>query len=130
MATGGYGFGRSIDRPFETVVDDVRAALAGQGFGVVTEIDLRRTLKEKLDLDRSPYVILGACNPGYAAEVLDTEPELGLFLPCNVIVYEHGGKTRVSIVDPSAMLEMAGTAGIGEIATQVRDKLQAALEAI
>ena len=130
MSSSGYGFGRVVDRPFADVLTDVRRSLKEQGFGVVTEVDVKQTFKEKLDREVAPYVILGACNPGYAAEVLGTEPELGLFLPCNVIVYEHDGKTRVSVVDPSAMLEMAGTAGIGEIATQVRDRLQAALEAI
>jgi len=126
----GYGLGRSIDRPFEEVVEDVRKALAEHGFGVITEIDVRRTLKDKLDLDRPPYVILGACNPGFAAKVLATEPELGLFLPCNVIVYEHQGGTRVSAVDPSALLESTGEGAVADVAGEVRTRLQAVVEAL
>jgi len=130
MAPSGYGFGKTVDRPFVDVVADVRAALGEQGFGIITEIDVRQTMKDKLDRDTRPYVILGACNPRFAAEVLESEPELGLFLPCNVLVFEARGGTRVSAVDPSALLQMAGDTGLASIADQVRERLAAAIEAV
>lgn len=126
----GYGFGKVVQRPFAGVLEDTRAALLEQGFGVVTEIDVQATIKEKLGRDMPPYVILGACNPRFASEVLESEPELGLFLPCNVLVFEAPDGIRVSAVDPSAMLELAGDTGLRSIADQVRERLAAAVEAV
>jgi uncharacterized protein (DUF302 family) len=128
--TGSYGIGRLVRRPYAEVVADVRAALAEQGFGVITEIDVKATLKEKAGRDRRPYAILGACNPSYAADVLEAEPELGLFLPCNVVVYEVEEGVRVSAVDPSVMLEMAGDSGVTGVAAEVRQRLQTAVEQV
>jgi len=128
--TGSYGIGKLVRRPYAEVVADVRAALAEQGFGVITEIDVKATLKEKAGRDRRPYVILGACNPSYAADVLEAEPELGLFLPCNVVVYEVEEGVRVSAVDPSVMLEMAGDSGVTGVAAEVRQRLQTAVEKV
>jgi uncharacterized protein (DUF302 family) len=128
--TGSYGIGKLVRRPYTEVVADVRTALKEQGFGVITEIDVKATLKEKIDRDRRPYVILGACNPAFAAQVLDADPELGLFMPCNVVVYEVDEGTRVSAVDPSVMLEMAGDSGLTGIAAEARQHLQAAVEKV
>jgi uncharacterized protein (DUF302 family) len=130
MTGTSFGLGKLVTRPFSEVLADVRAALSEQGFGVITEIDAQATIQQKLGRERPPYVILGACNPAFAAEVLDADPEMGLFMPCNVVVYEAPGGTRVSAVDPSAMLEMAGDSGLAGVAAEVRRRLQAAVEAV
>jgi uncharacterized protein (DUF302 family) len=130
MTASSYGFGKLVARPFADVLADVRAALKEQGFGIITEIDAQATVKEKIGRDRPPYVILGACNPTFADQVLDADPEMGLFMPCNVVVYEAADGTRVSAVDPSAMLEMAGDSGLVGVAAEVRRRLQAAVEAV
>jgi uncharacterized protein (DUF302 family) len=106
----------------------VREALKQEGFGIITEIDVAATMKEKLDRDVAPYVILGACNPGYAHQVLEADQELGLFLPCNVVVYETADGTRVSAVDPEAMLRLSGNKDLAAIATEVKVRLQRAVE--
>ena len=102
--SGAYGFGTTLPVPFDEAVDRTTAALKAEGFGVLTTIDVRQTLKEKLDVDFEPYVILGACNPKLAYRALQAEHELGLLLPCNVIVHEHGGMSAVSVIDPAQML--------------------------
>ena len=124
MTDPGYGFGRTVASPYAEVVQRVRAALKDEGFGVITEIDVKTTMKEKLDRDVAPYVILGACNPGYAHQVLQADPELGLFLPCNVIVYEAADGTHVSAVDPEAMLGLSGNQDLAQIATEVKARLE------
>jgi uncharacterized protein (DUF302 family) len=104
----GYGFGTTLAAPFDEAVERTTEALKAEGFGVLTTIDVRQTLKEKLDIDFEPYVILGACNPQLAHRALLAEHELGLLLPCNVIVHEHAGMSAVSIVDPAQMLGVVG----------------------
>jgi uncharacterized protein (DUF302 family) len=99
-----YGIGTSLDLPFAAAVEAVTVALKAEGFGVLTTIDVRQTMRDKLDIEFEPYVILGACNPQLAHRGLQAEHELGLLLPCNVIVHEHEGKRAVSIVDPIQML--------------------------
>lgn len=116
--------------PFAAAVDAVRAALAAEGFGVLTEIDVQATLKAKLDVDRPPYLILGACNPPYAHRALGLEPELGALLPCNVAVYEDGGATRVSGVDPVAQLGIVGNPQLDEVAHEIRERIERALAAV
>lgn len=128
MSHPGYGFGRTVATGHAEVVARVREALKQEGFGVITEIDVAATMKEKLDRDVAPYVILGACNPGYARQVLEADPELGLFLPCNVIVYETADGTRVSAVDPEAMLGLSGNQDLAGIAVEVKARLQRAIE--
>ena len=108
----------------------VRQALTEEGFGVITEIDMAATLKAKLDKDMPPYKILGACRPPLAASAVDAEPDIGLLLPCNVVVYEHAGRTVVAALDPHAMLSMAGAAGIDEIADDAKGRLERALAAV
>ena len=102
-----YGFGTTLDSPIDEAVERTTAALKAEGFGVLTRIDVDKTLKAKIGVDVEPYVILGACNPGFAHRALQAEPELGLLLPCNVIVYKVGDKSAVSIVDPTQMLGVA-----------------------
>ncbi len=103
-----YGIGTSLDMPFAEAVEEVTAALKVEGFGILTTIDVRQTMRDKLDIEFEPYVILGACNPQLAHRGLQAEHELGLLLPCNVIVHEHEGKTAVSVVDPVQMLDVVG----------------------
>ena len=98
-----------VDLPFAEALNRTRTALPAEGFGVITEIDVRKTLKEKLNIDKAPYVILGACNPQLAHRALSADPEVGLLLPCNVIVYEiSGGRTVIEAVDPMSMLGLMG----------------------
>ena len=107
-----------------------RAALADQGFGVLTEIDVKATLKKKIDVDVEPYVILGACNPKMAHHAIGMEPHIGVMLPCNVIVRQVGKDVEVSAVDPMAAFAPIGNAALEPVAAEVRDMLQAAVDAI
>ena len=127
-----YGFGTTIDAPYDETVTRVREALAAEGFGVLTEIDVRATLKTKLDVDFRPYVILGACNPPLAHRALTTEPEIGLLLPCNVVVHagDDEGTTVVSVMDPEAALSLAGNDSITSVATDVKARMQRVLDAL
>jgi uncharacterized protein (DUF302 family) len=115
---------------YEQAVERTTAALKEQGFGVLTEIDVKATLKEKLDADFRKYVILGACNPSLAHQALTTELEIGLLLPCNVIVYEENGGSVVSIADPLSMLGMVGNPKLEPVADEARIRLQRVIEAL
>ncbi|PJF21002.1 MAG: ABC transporter ATP-binding protein [Phototrophicales bacterium] len=125
-----YGIRRILDVPYETAIEKITAALKEQGFGVLTEIDMKATLKKKLDVDVDQYVILGACNPHLAYTALQKEQEIGLLLPCNVIVYAHEGKSVVSILDPEVMMGVTDNDALKSIAGQAREKLEAALNMI
>jgi uncharacterized protein (DUF302 family) len=127
-----YGIGTTIDLPYEAAVERTREALAKEGFGVLTEIDVRATLKKKLDLDTRPYVILGACNPALAQRALSAERDIGLLLPCNVIVYEadQPGKSVVAAMDPLEALALTGNDEVRPIAEEARTRLDRALKAI
>lgn len=124
-----YGFGVTLDAPYETAVERTREALAGEGFGVLTEIDVRSTLKRKLDVDFRPYIILGACNPPLAHQALSAERDIGLLLPCNVIVYatDDPARSRVAIMDPEAALSLAGNDAIAPLAAEVKSRLERVL---
>ncbi|NOR72740.1 MAG: DUF302 domain-containing protein [Mariprofundaceae bacterium] len=112
----------------ETAITD---ALKEVGFGVLTRIDVADTLKKKIDYDKAPYVILGACNPKVASQALEMEEELGLLLPCNVIVYEGGsGETIISIIEPEAMLSVVNRDDMGVLAKEIRGLLQKALASV
>jgi uncharacterized protein (DUF302 family) len=124
-----FSFGGETQFSFEDAVSKIQEALKEQGFGVLTEIDAKKVLKEKLDIDRRPYKILGACNPNFAHQALDMIPEIGVLLPCNVLVYENeNGGVIVSAMDPEAALGLVGDPGIKEIAKEVRKRIEGALE--
>jgi uncharacterized protein (DUF302 family) len=125
-----YGFGAHLDLPYETAIARVKDALKAEGFGVLTEIDVRRTLQEKLGVEMAPYVILGACNPPLAHRALEAEPEVGLLLPCNVVVRAEGDGSRVDIADPEAMLGIVGNPALTALATEARARLTRALTAL
>ena len=127
----GYALSTTVDRPFDDTVEAVRAALQDQGFGVLTEIDLRATLKAKLDVDIEPQVILGACRPPLAHAALQAEPSIGLLLPCNVVVRSAGAsRTVVEALDPDTMVELTGNDHLAEVATDARTRLRAALDTV
>lgn len=127
----GYALSRTVNRPFDDTIADVRAALQDQGFGVLTEIDLKATLKAKLDVDIEPQVILGACRPPLAHAALQAEPSIGLLLPCNVVVRGTGrDQTVVEALDPATMVDLTGNEGLNQVTTDARTRLEAALDAV
>lgn len=128
MLTSGYTLTSTTPTPFAETVERVRAELHAEGFGVLCEIDVQATLKEKLGVDGEPYLILGACNPPLAHHALEAEPDLGALLPCNVVVYERGGQTTVSAVDAERMLSIVGNDALMPIAADVRQRLGAVVE--
>jgi uncharacterized protein (DUF302 family) len=119
-----------INLPYAQAVDSVTAALKEQGFGVLTEIDVKRTMKEKRQIDFRPYIILGACNPLLAERALEAELDLGLLLPCNVVVYESDGGSVVEAMDPEPVLGMIGNPKLEPIAREVKERLQKALDQV
>ncbi|MCH8031899.1 MAG: DUF302 domain-containing protein [Bacteroidetes bacterium] len=126
-----YAISRTLDRSFEETIQHVTEALKTEGFGILTEIDIRETLKEKLDVDFRPYRILGACNPALAHQALQVEPHIGLMLPCNVIVQDAGeGKTEVSAVDPVASMSAIENEALGDISMRVRARLERVIESL
>ena len=125
-----YGITKTVNRPFDEVVADVREALAGQGFGVLTEIDVQGTLKKKIDVDVENQVILGACSPHHALRALAADPQIGLLLPCNVVVRSEGDVTRVSAIDPMMMVDLSDASEMKAVADEVAAKLTAALDAV
>ncbi len=122
-----YGMSTTLQRPFGEVVDAVRAALAEQGFGVLTEIDVQATFKQKLDADVDPYLILGACNPTLAHRSLQVDPTLGLLLPCNVVVRATGEATVVEIVDPTIMVALSDDPALKPVADEAAQRLRTVL---
>lgn len=126
-----YGFGEQVSLPYAEAVEQVKAALKQEGFGVLCEIDVRRTLKEKLGVDTRPYVILGACNPPLAHQALSVEPDLGLLLPCNVVVRrDEQGVVHVEFMDPEAVLKLVDNPGIATLAHEVRERLSRVMAAV
>jgi uncharacterized protein (DUF302 family) len=127
-----YGLSTQVELPFEQAVERTREALAGEGFGILSEIDIRDTLKKKLDVDFRPYVILGACNPPLAHRALSVETDIGLLLPCNVIVYagDREGTSVVAAMDPEAALELTGNPAVTALATEVKQRLRRVLESM
>jgi uncharacterized protein (DUF302 family) len=109
--------------PFDDAVERVREELKKEGFGVLCEIDVRATLKEKLDVEREPYTILGACNPALAHKALEAEPELGTLLPCNVVVYRDDDETHIAAIDAERMLSIVGNDELAPVAAEVRERL-------
>ena len=120
-----YGFSVQVSCGFDEAVEQVTEALKTEGFGVLTEIDVKATLKKKIDVDRKPYKILGACNPHLANQALNAEPDIGLLLPCNVVVREEeDGSVSVAFMDPNAVLSLVDKNGIAKLAGEVRAKLE------
>ena len=118
------GMKASLNCDFTTARTRVVDALKAEGFGVLTDIDVTKTLKEKLGVDTRQYEILGACNPPLAHKAMETYPDVGLFLPCNVILYSEGENTIVNIIDPMSMIEMMPDGGLDEVAIAAKLKLQ------
>ena len=114
----------NLDIPYDAAVEKVTAALKEEGFGVLTEIDVKATLKKKLDVDFKRYVILGACNPPLAYQALQNEPDIGLLLPCNVIVYETDNGSLVNIIDPLSMLGFVKNPALDPVAEEARERLE------
>jgi uncharacterized protein (DUF302 family) len=128
--SGGYGFSKALDAPFDEALERTREALKSEGFGVLSEIDLKEKLKEKLGVDFRDYVILGACNPPLAYQTLQAEIEIGLLLPCNVIVYEQGGRSVVAAIDAAKMMTVVGNPQLEAAATQVNEKLRRVIDSL
>lgn len=125
-----YGIRTTLNIPYEEAIPKVTEALKKEGFGVLTEINVKETMKKKLDKDFPKYVILGACNPQLAYRALISETEVGLLLPCNVIVYEKDGKTVVSAQDPEAALSIVGNPAVAPVAKEARERLNRVIQSL
>jgi uncharacterized protein (DUF302 family) len=125
-----YYFAKTLNVPFDQAVEIAIAALKQRGFGVLTRIDVKSTLKEKLDVEFRPYVILGACNPRMAHQALQAEDKIGTMLPCNVIVQELDGKSEVAAVDPVASMQAIDNDTLAAIAMKVRDELKSTIQSL
>lgn len=127
-----YGFQTAIDATFDETIERVTNALKDKGFGILTEINIQKTFKQKLDVDTSKYMILGACNPNLAHQALQEEPTIGLLLPCNVIVYEDQVRpqTHIAILDPLIMMQVTDNPALKAIADDANTRLQHVIENI
>ncbi len=125
-----YGHETVVEGKFDEIIDRTKAALAQRGFGVLTEIDVAATLKKKIGAEIEPYVILGACNPTFAHQALQREPDLGLLLPCNVVVMQKEGKTYVKAIDAGAMLGVTGNTELVALAGEVDAHLSETLRSL
>ncbi len=127
-----YGFGTVVSFPYDKAVEQTRAALKEQGFGVITEIDVKKTMHEKLGTEFRPYIILGACNPGLAHRALQADLGIGLLLPCNVTVYDNGdGTSTVEAMNPEAALGIASDhPAVADVAREATTGLKRAIDAI
>jgi uncharacterized protein (DUF302 family) len=125
-----YGFTRELRMPYETVIEKVTAELKKEGFGILTEIDVRARLKEKLGIDFKRYIILGACNPPNAYKAILAEENIGLMLPCNVIVYEKDGKTILSVIRPTVAMQMIENDRLRKLAEEVERQLKKVFDSV
>lgn len=125
-----YGYKRKVPLSFIDAVSKVKEELSNEGFGVLTEIDVKATLKKKLDVEYENYLILGACNPPFAFQALKSEKEIGLFLPCNVIVYEEGGEISVSAILPTVAMSMVENPALAALAVEVEIKLKKVVDSL
>lgn len=126
----GYARTVTLDTTFEEAVTKVKEAFKEQGFGTLTEIDVQATLREKLGTEMEPYLIIGACNPQLAHRALGAVPTVGVFLPCNVVVREHGGRTVVEAMDPDILSQVIADPSLKEIAAEASGRVQAALDSL
>lgn len=126
-----YGFGKEVDLSFDAALERTIQALQQQGFGVLSDIDVAATMRKKLNVDMPPYRILGACNPPFAQRALATDAQIGLLLPCNVVVrQDEQGKVRVEFMDPNAILQLVDKPEVKQLAVEVRQRLVYVMEAI
>ncbi|WP_126452708.1 DUF302 domain-containing protein [Sulfuriflexus mobilis] len=126
-----YGFSVTVKDKFDDAITRVTEELQKEGFGVLTEIDVKATLKKKLDIDKLPYTILGACNPVLANQAINAEPDIGLLLPCNVLVREEeNGAVTVAFMDPAAVLQLVNRPEVEGMAAQVKEKLERVRDAL
>jgi uncharacterized protein (DUF302 family) len=125
-----YALRGTTSLAFAEAVAQVREGLRQEGFGVLCEIDVQATLREKLGVETGPYLILGACSPPYAHRALEAEADLGTLLPCNVVVYEREGETRVSAADPVALLGIVGNPELDPVAAEIRDRIERVVQAV
>ncbi len=126
-----YGFGKSVNLPFDEAITHVTEALQVEGFGVLSDIDVAGAMKKKLNQDMPPYRILGACNPSLAHRALETDPSIGLLLPCNVVVRQDaGGKVHVEFMDPKAVLELVNKPEIATLAGEVKQRLERVMQTL
>ena len=124
----GYTLSTTVDLDFADAVDRVRSELKQEGFGVLCEIDVQATMRAKLGAEMEPYLILGACNPPLAHRALSAEPELGVLLPCNVVVYQRSGETQIAAVDPERMLSIVDNDELATVAAEVKERLADVVE--
>ena len=126
-----YGFGKTVPMDFEAAIDRVTHALQTEGFGVLTDIDVAATMKKKLGEEMPPYRILGACNPSLAHQAITNEPSIGLLLPCNVVVrQEESGIVHVEFMNPASVLSLVDNPAVGELAGEVKSRLERVLAAL
>lgn len=125
-----YHFSVSVHQDFDTVIDKTKAALAEHGFGVLTQIDVAATMKEKLGVQKDPFVILGACNPPLAHQAIEADPAIAVLLPCNVVVRKEPDRVVVDFMDPEAVLRLVNVPGVARVAEEVRAKLEGVRDAI
>lgn len=125
-----YGYKRQVNLSYEAAVEKMREALKTEGFGVITEIDVKTVLKKKLEVEFDKYIILGACNPSFAYEALKIEREIGLLMPCNVVVYEEKGKTFVAGIRPTITMCIVNNPKLTEVAGTVEQKLKKVIDSI
>jgi uncharacterized protein (DUF302 family) len=125
-----YGFTKEVDMSFEEAVEIVTEELKKEGFGILSKIDVQEKFKEKLGIDFKKYVILGACNPASAHKAILAEENIGLMLPCNILVYEKDDKTTIAVIKPTVVMEMIGNKKLKEVAENIETKLEKVIKAI
>ena len=130
MEITAYAITRTVDAPFAETIERVTEALAAEGFGILTTIDVQATMRKKLDLGIEPYTILGACNPQLASRGLAIEPDLGVLLPCNVVVRRDGDQTVIAAMEPLAAMALAANPDLEPVATEARERIERAIASI
>jgi len=130
MSMISYGFSKTVENPFKEVLEKAKDELQKEGFGILTTIDVKEKFKEKLGIEFKEYIILGACNPPSAFKAIESEENIGLMLPCNVIVYERDDKTVVSVIKPTVAMQMIGNRALSQVAENIERKLKNVFESI